>query len=174
VQQLKLSNKFLEPYIKLLKESPKERKTKKIQTICQTEVCSIGIMLWKPGEWSKKEEGKPGHQHGNILDVIRVHQGILSNTIFANENGEIETESKYHENDEVFIDRHKRHHMGNNDSDQDLITIHFRFGEIKKSPDENIPSIDETQPIISGDSILTQERALEFSATPQKSLSLIN
>ena len=128
VEQTQLKGKFLEKY-KSFNSKSFSRKA-----IFQTKISfkntekdlTIYMIGWKPGQTTHTV-----HHHGQSLDAIQVYQGEMTHWFVDQRRepeevisipGDIITKNKF-----VCIDREQHHFIANNSS-QDLVTLHYRFG----------------------------------------------
>lgn len=130
VQQTELTSEFLNQYI-TFNENHFTR-----QLILQTPSLTVYLIGWRPSQIVEM------HHHGNSLDAILVLEGEMTHWLMSVEECEqrkipyegCSNAQKYDGNyntvkagDYAFIDRRHAHQIQNL-SDQNLVTLHFRFG----------------------------------------------
>jgi predicted metal-dependent enzyme (double-stranded beta helix superfamily) len=95
------------------------------ENIHNSRLVSISLVLWKPGGCI------PAHEHQNSLSVIRICKGTLSHwqNLQLNQTQTVNERKKidYIENELVTIDYGENHELSNQQSNKDLLTLHFRF-----------------------------------------------
>ncbi len=119
-KNLKFSQRFIDPCI----EFSNEKFCRNL--IFQTSLFSIYVIGWLPYQFSNI------HHHGNELDAILVNEGQATHSLFDDDKKEI-SKDIYSNNDLILVDRRQTHQIGNN-SQQKLVTIHFRYGS---APQDN-------------------------------------
>ncbi|MEB3359475.1 MAG: hypothetical protein VKK04_22305 [Synechococcales bacterium] len=130
VKETKLTDEFIDRYVKF------DDKSYKRQLIFRTWSLAVYVISWRPGQESW------AHHHGYALDVIKVIRGQMTHWYVSAENLEntIPFECFRHlkkryegpsqifsTGDTVTVDRRQGHQVGNV-SDENLVTLHFRFG----------------------------------------------
>jgi cysteine dioxygenase len=90
--------------------------------VCRNEAVEMLVICWRPGQQT------PIHDHNGSHGVVRVHQGLMSETIF---NYDKQQGLRYDSSRECLVgtvtgaDVPDIHKLGNPDSSgQDLITVH--------------------------------------------------
>ncbi|MGG6242530.1 helix-turn-helix domain-containing protein [Nodosilinea sp. AN01ver1] len=133
VEKVQLSQSFVDRYVDLDEENYKRG------LIFQNWILSVYVIGWKPSH------EVPMHHHGNSLDAIKVVQGEMThwqlsekeahdqNIPFEGIQGWWEDErfdavsQVYKAGDLVLVNRRTAHKI-QNCSDDNLVTLHFRFG----------------------------------------------
>lgn len=129
VKEIELTDDFIDRYVEF------SSKIYRRQLICRTWSLAVYVISWMPGQESWM------HHHGYALDVIKVIRGKMTHSMLSPEQWEgyvpfegFEKSRRYEgpsqvfsEGDVVSIDRRHGHQVGNL-SDENLVTLHFRFG----------------------------------------------
>ncbi len=129
VKEIELTDDFIDRYVEF------NRKSYRRQLICRTWSLAVYVISWMPGQESWM------HHHGYALDAIKVIKGKMTHSLLSPEQWEgyvpfegFEKTQRYEGPSEVFttgdvvaIDRRHGHQVGNL-SNENLITLHFRFG----------------------------------------------
>ena len=128
VKQTELKGKFLEKYKSFSNKSFSRK------AIFQTKISfkntekdlTIYMIGWKPGQTTHTV-----HHHGQSLDAIQVYQGEMTHW-FVDQRLEpeevISTPGDIITKNEFVCIKRKQHHFIANNSSQELVTLHFRFG----------------------------------------------
>jgi len=130
VRNTNLTSEFIDQYVKF------DDRSYKRQLIFRTWSLAVYVISWRPGQESW------AHHHGYALDVIKVIQGQMTHWHILPENLENEVpfecfrhlKKRYEGPSETFsagdivtVDRCQGHQIGNL-SNENLVTLHFRFG----------------------------------------------
>lgn len=131
VKDVCLTDKFIERYVEFTGKDYHR------QLICRTWSLAVYVISWNPGQQSWM------HHHGHSLDAIKVIRGKMTHWLVSPEDidGYVPFEDfqdrdkktcdgpseVFSEGDIVVIDRCQGHQVANR-SDEELVTLHFRFG----------------------------------------------
>jgi predicted metal-dependent enzyme (double-stranded beta helix superfamily) len=132
-ERLYLSDKFLQKYISF-KDDDYHRKL-----IFQTSFGCVYVIAWKPGQSTTI------HPHCNDISVIRVCQGKLTHQLFekvehlyGQKGYRPKQEKQFTQNQWVCVDFSQIHQLSN-ESNENLVTLHFRFFQKTIAIDECLP-----------------------------------
>lgn len=130
VKQVHLSQAFLDKYVSFSREDFRRR------LILQTWHLTVYVIGWQPGQIV------PMHHHGNSLDAIRIIKGEMTHWQLSPEECEAQKipfegctsqeeysgPSKTYKSGELITINRRYAHQIANQSQQELVTLHFRFG----------------------------------------------
>lgn len=144
VEQVQLSPDFLDKYVSFSRQDFCRR------LILQTWYLTVYVIGWQPGQIV------PMHHHGNSLDAIRVIKGEMIHWQLSPEECETQKipfegctsqeeysgpSTIYTAGDLITINRRHAHQIANR-SQQELVTLHFRFGAPPDDDHWDQPSAD--------------------------------
>ena len=144
VRNTYLTDEFINRYVSF------DDHTYKRQLIFRTWSLAVYVISWKPGQESLM------HHHGYALDAIRVIRGEMTHWLLPPEkiDSEVPFEAfrglnryegpsdTFSTGDLVLVDRRHGHQLANR-SDNNLVTLHFRFGHPPE--DEHWRSTTDTE-----------------------------
>ncbi len=118
IEDIEISQEFLSPYICF---NSNKKFTRKL--VFGEGYLVVYVIGWKPGQMTDI------HHHAEALSAVRVVQGELTHWFPDGENGEIclEPGEKFKNSETIFVNRHQKHQLGNT-SNEDLVTLTFRYG----------------------------------------------